>query len=190
MTVFFTADTQIQHRFTASLRGFDTIAEHDAHIAEVWRSIVTKHDTVWVVGDAHLGNIATAMEFYADLPGRKVLVWGNHDQGHPMHSKAVSQARKYAAGFDDLVTSATFKHDGTYALVSHFPYSGDSKEFERHTQWRLRDEGMPLIHGHVHSKDKVTYSDEGTLQIHVGWDAWGRPISAETVMDMVRGQRD
>jgi calcineurin-like phosphoesterase family protein len=35
--------------------------------------------------------------------------------------------------------------------VSHYPYVGDSGKTDRHRWLRPRDEGLPLIHGHVHT---------------------------------------
>ena len=32
--------------------------------------------------------------------------------------------------------------------------------------------GVPLLHGHTHGKEQVTFTSKGTMQIHVGLDAW------------------
>ena len=45
---------------------------------------------------------------------------------------------------------------------------------------------MPLLHGHVHTRNRVTRTDDGTPQIHVGQDAWDfTPASLETVTDLL-----
>lgn len=70
-------------------------------------------------------------------------------------------------------------------LISHYPYQGDHTEGERYTQYRLRDEGKLLFHGHLHTQDIVT----GARQIHVGADAHDfRPVPEGDLLELVRFQ--
>ena len=56
----------------------------------------------------------------------------------------------------------------------------------RFEQWRLEDLGVPIIHGHTHRRETVTYSQRNTLQIHVGVDAWNlMPVPQDRVMAMM-----
>ena len=55
------------------------------------------------------------------------------------------------------------------------------------TQWRLRDAGNPVLHGHTHSTEKVSFSACGTPQLHVGWDAWGRPVRFHEIVALLKG---
>jgi calcineurin-like phosphoesterase family protein len=49
-------------------------------------------------------------------------------------------------------------------------------------QWRLRDEGKYLIHGHLHSAEKFN-----GREIHVGVDAWDfTPVPLETIADYIK----
>ncbi len=45
------------------------------------------------------------------------------------------------------------------------------------------DEGAWLLHGHTHLADqRVHLNTAGVLrQLHVGWDAWRRPVSLAEV---------
>jgi calcineurin-like phosphoesterase family protein len=88
---------------------------------------------------------------------------------------------KYHEWFDEVVDNyeGLWLGDGTVVNLSHFPYEGDSHDGDRYTKFRLEDKGTPLIHGHTHAEyDKlgkaarVSFSKSGTLQIHVGMDAW------------------
>jgi calcineurin-like phosphoesterase family protein len=99
--------------------------------------------------------------------------------------------------------------------LSHFPYTGDSHDGDRYEEARLEDNGIPLIHGHTHAHgDPVTWSrgrtkkvpligdngkqvredgklqwtvtDDPTIQIHVGVDAWDyRPVSQHEVQNLI-----
>ena len=70
------------------------------------------------------------------------------------------------------------------ALLSHMPYSGDHSLEDRCTQWRLRDEGDYLLHGHLHGDPP-----SGERQIDVGLDCWDyAPVSLETLTELVRNQ--
>jgi predicted phosphohydrolase len=56
---------------------------HPEKIAQRWRAIVQPHDTVLVCGDTswamRLSEATTDLEFVHALPGRKILLRGNHD---------------------------------------------------------------------------------------------------------------
>lgn len=180
----FTADTQIFHDLTSSLRGFATNDEHHDHVEQEWNAHVDPRDTVIVVGDSHMSSLEEAMAFYNRLPGKKVLLKGNHDKNHPMYRNAFNMEAAYRQAFAECMESMRVKFAGIDFLVNHFPYNGDTegRESDRYVQWRLRDLGTPIIHGHVHSADKVTYSALGTAQLHVGWDAWHRPVTIEEIV--------
>ena len=70
-------------------------------------------------------------------------------------------------------------------LLSHFPYDGDHTTTDREQQYRLRDLGLPIVHGHTHAAKIVTRSQEGTLQVHVGWDTWGGLVDWDEVVSIV-----
>lgn len=189
---WFTADTQVRHELTARLRGFDhpdrsvAMNEHDAHIARIWANQVGEDDIVHVVGDVHVGDLDWTIQFYSALPGHKVLWSGNHDKCHPAHRGWQRNIASYSQAFEEIHERGRFQIAGITALVSHFPYEGDSSsdEPDRYQEWRFADRGKPIIHGHVHSADKVTYTTAGTPQIHVGWDAWGQLVPMQDVAQL------
>ena len=57
---------------------WDSAAEHDHYILTQWRKTVTKNDLVWVLGD--IGPSKAMLPVIADLPGRKKMLHGNHDE--------------------------------------------------------------------------------------------------------------
>jgi calcineurin-like phosphoesterase family protein len=182
MSVWFTADPHFGHRFVAGLRGFDDVEEHDAMLVERWSKVVGKHDQVWVLGDIAVSSPNGALEIIEGLPGDKHLIAGNHDSCHPMHRDSHRWQRKYLTAFDSVQPFARRRIDGTAVLLSHFPYSKDRFEV-RYTQWRLRDEGEWLLHGHTHQADQRLEGRE----IHVGVDAWDfTPVPIHVITEMIQ----
>lgn len=207
MATLFTSDLHVQHKRVAELRGFETTAAHDAAIAANWEAVVREEDVVWVLGDLAMSSPDAALALLASLPGRKRLVLGNHDAAHPMHRDAPRYLRRYLEAFEHVASAARIRVEGREVLLSHFPYERDRHE-TRHAQWRLRDEGLPLIHGHTHGPERLTVSaphvaiaaprrvgsvpyrrfEAGAkrVEVHVGLDAWDlKPVRLETVAELL-----
>jgi len=180
--VWFTADTHFSHELVAGLRGFDSAEEHDRHVVEVWNSMIEDGDVVWHLGDVSIsGSLRRWTPWVAHLNGTRHLIAGNHDGCHPMHRNSHKMQADYLMHFDSVQTMARRRIEGREVLLSHFPYDGDHTEDQRMTQYRLRNQGVPLLHGHTHSAEKVTFAPGSTRQVHVGWDAWKRPVSLQEV---------
>lgn len=181
--VFYTADTHLGHKLVAGLRGFgDDTDAHDAELANAWDRAVSKDDLVWVLGDLTMGNLERALDWFEQRPGRKRLVLGNHDAGHPMHRDAPKYLKRYYRAFELATTAARTRIGGMEVLLSHFPYTTDHGFEARFPQWRLPDFGAWLLHGHTHAPAWYT----GDREIHVGLDAWGlTPVGQETIQKLL-----
>ena len=201
MAIWLTSDTHFDHAFVARTRGFDTPEEHDAHIVREWNMRVQPRDTVWVLGDFGMGTINRFYDTAKQLNGTKHLVTGNHDQcapGFKQPNREVGDV--WLSVFDSIQQYGVLGYKGSRFLLSHYPYEdvhlakpveGQTREHERdrHLQWRLRDLGVTLLHGHTHSTEKVSYSPAGTLQLHVGWDTWGKPVPLSTFYALLEKHR-
>lgn len=225
MSIFYTSDLHIGHEKVARIRGEDLaldpddvdmfITVHDGILAENWDAVVDDEDIVYVLGDISSGSSRGqlgALTWLKSRPGTKHLILGNHDGPHPMYRDSHKWMPIYLQEAFTTVQLAARRRialaEGhTSVLLSHFPYSGDHSVNDRHTQWRLRDEGMTLLHGHVHSRDKLSssrylaslgpFTEAGihyvsvtprpaNNQIHVGVDAWGlAPVSHEEIRQLV-----
>ncbi len=183
--VYFTSDLHWYHRLVTKLRGFgegeDAITAHNDALIKGWHSVVKKDDDiVWVLGDliVNSGTLDKALGIMSRLPGRKRLVLGNHDPAHPMHRDAFKWIHKYDDVFEYVTPFARIKVNGKNVLLSHFPYNLDHTHDARFEQWRLKDEGEFLLHGHTHSDVRVSSSRE----LHVGVDAWDlKPVPLSVV---------
>lgn len=185
--VRFTSDLHLGHRLVAGLRGFESVADHDQALLDRWDETVAADDVVWVLGDLTVGrgDLGRALAALHDLPGRKRLILGNHDPGHPRFRDAHRWSDTYATVFEHVAQSARVKLQGVEVLLSHFPYERDRGE-ARHQQWRLPDLGVPLVHGHTHGDERVSRSAAGTVELHVGLDAWDlRPVADRQLLALL-----
>lgn len=209
MTVWFTADQHFGHARLLQLsqvRGaaFSTVSEMNARLITNWNTVVAPEDTVYVLGDFDMHGKDTTLAFVGPLAGTKILISGNHDScwagvRHGWKNRDLYLAAGFAAVMDFAVTTlppVRPQAPATRVLLSHFPYAGDSRESEvgdRYSQFRLRDEGIPLLHGHVHELFRERRTKQGTWGINVGVDWWDyTPVSAETLAhhleDLRRGR--
>jgi calcineurin-like phosphoesterase family protein len=187
--VWFTSDEHFGHRMVAGLRGFDDVDAYDEAVIRNWNSRVAPGDQVWLLGDVTLGKSEKAWRRVDRLNGTLHLILGNHDAPFGANRDASRHHAEWREHFASIAPYARRKLEGQDVLLSHFPYDGDHSETDRYTQFRLRDEGLPVIHGHVHSTGQVTRSKKGTLQIHVGLDAHGlAPVSLGWVQKTIREQ--
>src|SRR6218665_2255123 len=62
------------------------------------------------------------------------------------------------------------------------PYSGAHPEPDRYDQWRLKDPGRWLLHGHTHDENQRLHNGH---QIHVGIEAWGRPVNKDELTRLI-----
>lgn len=193
MRIWYTADLHIGHELVARhrTRGMvlpryvgAEIDEHDRLLARSWDRLVGDDDHVWVLGDVSAGGAeatAFALNWIASRPGRKHLVPGNHDPVHPMHRDAYRWQSAYLQVFASVQPFARRRIAGHSVLLSHFPYQADHTPTARFDQYRLRDCGEVLLHGHIHSRDRVK-----GREIHVGVDAWDlEPASGESIESIV-----
>lgn len=171
------------------MRGFygtEARGAHDDRIILNWNENVRPDDVVWVLGDVGIGNRNVILSRVQQLNGRKHLITGNHDDCWPGHREAHKSQQVWLGEFQSVQQFAKIRLAGEVVLLSHFPYDGDNDNIEageeRYTQFRLRDEGQWLLHGHTHSSSRIS----GPQSIHVGVDAWGlRPArDMEVITEM------
>lgn len=184
--VYFTSDLHWGHRKVAELRGFQDPIDHDRALFSRWESTVQDDDQVWVLGDISVSSPTYALQLMSELPGHKHLIVGNHDKVHPMYRDAHKHVARYMAVFESVQAFARRKVLGHDVLLSHFPYVVDRDE-PRFTQYRLKEEGLFLLHGHTHSDIRYTSDRE----LHVGVDAWDMtPVHLSEVEKFVQERLD
>ena len=176
--VWFTADTHFDHQLVAGLRGFDSTAEHDAALVELWNEMVRPGDQVWHLGDVGMGRLDRFAATLGKLNGELHLITGNHDECAPgVFRDSHKHQRAWLEHFASIQPYARRKIEGRPVLLCHYPYRGDHTHEERFTRYRLPDEGLWLLHGHVHTEWRLN-----GRQFNVGLDVNGlRPMSLDAV---------
>ncbi|UDL15963.1 metallophosphoesterase [Microbacterium phage Pumpernickel] len=188
----FITDLHDGHEFVSRLRGFETVEEHRAALDENIRKAVRKDDTLYILGDLAMNpHKAGTFAWIQSLPGTKHFISGNHDLVHPAHSKSLKEQQRpeWRDTFATVNPFARIKVLGKTVLLSHFPYEGEGGReniTERWAEYRLRDEGHFLIHGHTHDTMIEHYSAKGTPLFHAGVDAHGlKPVSEHEITSWV-----
>lgn len=205
---FFTSDQHIGHELVSVLRMHPelpltngrpdldafgkvnvrrAVEEHSRVQAENWDRVVGPDDTVFVLGDISINPKRDgAWNWFRERPGKKHLIAGNHDEVHSMHSKALQaqQDFNWTMTFATINSWARLKMLGRTVLLSHFPYEGEgSRDIEdRNSEYRLKDAGFPLLHGHTHAKHQAHTSASGSPMFHVGVDAWNLELVPESTI--------
>lgn len=77
--VFFTSDLHFGHKNLCIALREMSAEESDAIIIENWNKTVSKHDTVYVLGDITMEKHQSICDYIKKLNGRIVLIGGNHD---------------------------------------------------------------------------------------------------------------
>lgn len=79
MSVYFCSDLHFGHKGIDKFRPLVTsCTDNEQQIISDWIAVITKRDTVYVLGDAAF--TTEACDLFKELPGEKYLVRGNHDK--------------------------------------------------------------------------------------------------------------
>jgi calcineurin-like phosphoesterase family protein len=129
-------------------------------IKNYWENVTDK-DIVVFGGDVAFGSVKDVIEIMKDLPGKKVLVLGNHD-----FDKNKSVYRDYHC-FDVVTLAFTMQrviNGNTYnILVTHYPVHAD-----------VLPQNTINLHGHTHD------NESGDKQINMSVEHTGfKPVSME-----------
>ena len=142
-------------------RPFSNIDEMNEVLISNYNKIIGINDIVLWVGDCFFkDNPESYRNILKNMVGSKILIMGNHDK---------SDTYMASLGFDLVLREAVMDISGVSCRINHYP----SVEFEdikdKHKGKRPKlNKGEILLHGHNHSKDKVT----GKWSINIGVDAW------------------
>jgi len=181
MTIFFTSDTHFGHKNIISFCGrpYNSVDHMNQTLINNWNETVEPDDIVYHLGDACMGDISYTLPLIGRLNGYKILVPGNHDRVFSGESQAKRERFRplYLEVFQQI-EKESFPYGGF--MVSHFPYDGDSHDQNRFDKQRPKNEGLPILHGHVHSKWRMKGN-----QINVGVDVWDyRPVEFDALVDL------
>lgn len=191
-TTWFTSDEHYFHKNVIRLcaRPFADLEQMHAALIANFNALVHPGDVVYHLGD-FVWNWNKVGRILAQLNGEHHLIIGNHDQCHPVHdhhSPGKYPAEYLRMGFKSVQTDLKI-HIGTHDVkLCHFPYmpkdvTGMEEYHLRFPDFRPKDEGGWLLHGHVHTQ----FKQQGR-QINVGVDQWDfKPVSLDQLLELING---
>lgn len=157
---FWSSDQHIDHTNIIGYSGrpYDTVEEMNADIQSRWNARVRYDDIgVWL-GDYSLR--PEALRMVSGFNGSLILRPGNHDPVWEHRTRHLGRriAEYHDAGFEAITyqpstaIAATDWPWATQVRIDHFPYANEDPYDDRYAEHRPVDEGMWLLHGHVHEK--------------------------------------
>lgn len=191
MTTFFTSDTHFDHAniIRLSNRPFTDVTEMGETMVSNFNDQAGPDDTIYHLGDACMGKLDESLKWVDKINARVVLVVGNHDRPSramqrkgDREAKIVKETARYLNHFHVVLLDDPRHmveiHRNRFA-ISHYPYVGDHFDEDRFTELRPKDQGLPLLHGHVHELWKFN-----GRQFNVGVDVNDfRLVTEEEVLD-------
>lgn len=185
MATFFYSDPHFGHGNIIKYcnRPFKNADEMNEELIKRYNYYVSKNDLVFWLGDCGFYNDkkqATAL--MSRLNGKKILIRGNHDK-KPGWMQDI--------GFEAVLENATILVGKNRIRLSHYPYKIPwwirfkhklkGIDYRNHKK-RLKDEGLILIHGHVHN----SWPQSTKKMINVSCDVWDyRPVPMKEVVKMI-----
>ena len=138
--IFFTSDNHFGHKkiveFCPKTRPFKDVDEHDRVMISTWQSQVGQDDIVFCLGDFSFSEADRTRNIIDQLPGTKVLIYGNHD-------KVIKSNIDIQKRFFSIENYMRCNIDDTHVVLFHFPIA----------EWDMMHRGGFHFHGHVHGKD-------------------------------------
>jgi calcineurin-like phosphoesterase family protein len=193
VTTYFTADWHLGHQRIIELcdRPFSDAHQMNRQIIRNCNALVGEADTLMVLGDTVLGTYAANVQLLQQIRcNRVVMIPGNHDRWSYAYRGTDARREEARLGLTRLgmFPQADRKPSrwrssvqGRAVLLSHYPYAGT--DGERFPELRPADEGLPLLHGHVHEK----WRENGRM-LNVGVDVWDfMPVSEHSVVLWLEG---
>lgn len=132
-----TTDTHFGHRFLVQACGRPE--DFEERIARNWAAVVLPEDMVIHLGDIQMKSTDAYVheKYIKALPGRKVLIRGNHDRK--------SAAWYCAHGWDSVWEAVVMELYGQRILFTHEPAPLPTSEGGAAGLWTIN------IHGHLHN---------------------------------------
>ena len=171
--IYFTSDLHHRHKnilnICKSTRPWETREEMTEALIEYHNDIVREEDTLYILGDFSFGKAGFTLDVLRAMAGKKVIVRGNHDEW----LDKVTQEQLLDAGVIEVRDLLCRKFDGKKIVMCHYSIRA----------WQDQGRGSLHIYGHSH----------GNLEgfgksMDVGWDAWGRYLLLEEVIDRLEAK--
>lgn len=150
-------------------RPFSSAQEMENVLIENWNRVVTKSDTVYILGDFCWNKEPEWIRILDKLNGSKVLISGNHDL-----KNMSSQLRRR---FADVKDYKEITDNGKRIVMCHYPIMMYRSSY---------NPDVYMLHGHTHQTKEQTYVEEWTEElrrnIKYNYDNRGQIINVGCMM--------
>jgi len=116
-----------------------TTYAHDRWLFDLWCGTVDRTDTIYILGDVSSYSKAHSRELLQSLPGRKILIWGNHDSNMQDCRDCFLTCGQL---FDKRLGRAQGLEFPVRFSMCHYPM----------LTWKAKPKGAVMIHGHSHGR--------------------------------------
>ena len=142
---YYIADLHLAHPNVIAFDGrpFADVNEMNESLVHNWNSVVTKADTVYVLGDFIWAKESQWPVWLDRLTGNKVLIRGNHDP------KEFSQRTKRY--FQVIADYKSITDNGRHVIMSHYAIPFHKGDY---------DEKCFMLYGHVHNSREYAYLEK------------------------------
>lgn len=134
MALFAMGDFHLAFSVDKSMEVFDSVwKNHEKKIQKYWRRYVSESDTAVITGDhswgRNLEECEKDLEFIMNLPGRKILLRGNHDMF--WDAKKTDRLNRQFQGKLEFLQNNFYTYED-YALVGTKGYCYEGKDSPEH----------------------------------------------------------
>ena len=138
--LYYTSDLHLYHERILENRPFKDLGEMHNRIIYNWIQKVDMNDTVFILGDIGMYHTKEISKILQCLPGKKILITGNHDPGN-------LKDKRYKNCFAAIYPYKNIKDKGREVILCHYPIE----------DWDRRREGSYHLHGHIHKgRDQIS----------------------------------
>lgn len=136
--IYYISDLHFFHEKIIPLakRPFNNSHEMALAIIKNWKSKVTDKDKVYLLGDIAIYHAEDTANILLNLPGKKILITGNHD-------KYNLKNRKFRSCFSEITPYKEIWDGDKKVVLCHYPIE----------EWDGFFRGFYHLHGHVHSNE-------------------------------------
>lgn len=187
---FITSDTHFGHKniITYCSRPFYSVQQMDYMMLQNFQQVLQEDTLLIHLGDVAMGRIEDSLGIVSQIPGRKLLIPGNHDRVSSIESTTKQKRFRplyEAAGFEILPEEVTTVIDGISLIFNHYPPEdgNDVREVEKRRADKFRKlrptekKNAMIVHGHNHQLDN------SGKWVHVGVDSRDfRPVPIADVI--------
>jgi calcineurin-like phosphoesterase family protein len=107
----------------------------DQKMIQQWQSQINHDDDVFLLGDVFFSNTEQSVKTISRLPGKKHLIYGNHDQ-------VIRGSKELQSHFVSIQEYKELKFNGQELILFHYPIQ----------EWNKIHHGAIHCYGHIHQR--------------------------------------